>query len=338
MLRIVALSGHHSQLPAARRTTKLLPRSAQFLTTTRRQQSSSSTVVVSRRKWNEYLQKSAPKLKGSETIKASKPDEKPWPRSVRWTGYFLAATLVPYTVVWICLTNESTRPLVLDNCGPYVERILREHFGEKEIDELSYVDLREDGLPVPKKFVGELSHSIREQQQRIEADLQKPLKVRVKLRSPDSEFTTAETEVQAPATEWARKEDLVAKLSAVDKAAVQTSALAVDFPLEKVQDEFDADPQPEATEIDPLREEARVYSLWHYQPAAPPAPAASSSSGIMSNDEIHAAHLRALIARLEEELKNSTVASRPIDDITEELERNRAALRRIQWRKWLPWY
>ena len=226
---------------------------------------------------------------------------------------------------------------MLDNCGPYVEGILREHFGEKEIDHVSYVDVREDGRSVPKKFMGELSKSIREQQKRIEEDLQKQIKVRVKLRSPDSELTMTETEVQAPATEWARKEDLVAKLSAVDKATVQKSVLAIDFPLEKVEDEFDAEPQSEATEIDPLREEARVYSLWHYQPSGPSAAAASPST-TMSSDDIDAARLRVVIARLEEELKNSNVSSRPIDDITEELERNKATLRRIQWRKWLPWH
>ena len=343
MLRIASLSlqgrcGARSQqlLAGARRTTLSLPR------TTRRQQSSSPVVVVSRRKWNEYLQKSAPKLKASETVTAAKPDEKPWPRSVRWTGAFLAATLIPYTVVWICLTNESTRPLILNNCGPSLEAILREHFGEKDINQVSYVDRRQGGQPAPKKFLGEASQSVREQQQRIESDLQKPLKVRAKLRSPDSDLTMAEAEVQVPASAWARKEDLVTKFSSVDKSTAQTAALVLEFPVEKqnsdtlMQDELSTEPQQEAPEIDPLREKARVYSLWHYQPAAPQqAPAAAASrSNMMSHEEIEAERLRHGIARLEEELKSS---SRPIDDITEELQRSKADLRRLQWKKWVPW-
>lgn len=228
-----------------------------------------------------------------------------------------------------------------------MEGILREHFGQKDVDDVSYVDRREGGLPFPKKFLGELPQSIREQQRRIDEDSQTPLRVRLQLRSTPDSGPTAEAEVQVPATEKANKETLVTRLSSVDKSTASTSALVVDFPSETgqnldtfMQDDDDEQQQQEDVmeTIDPLREEARVYSLWHFQPPSPPATAAAAPSGsTMSRDDIDMARLRQEIAVLQQELKHSTATTRAIDDIEEDLQRRKAALRRLQWKRWLPW-
>ena len=323
----------------------------------------SSTLVVSRRQWNEFLTKGNPKLKPKPTTSSNgkTTDDKPWPRSVILTGYALAATVIPYTVVWICLTNESTRPLVLNACNDTVEQALRNHFGETDYNQISYTDQHEGGgMALPKKFMGEISQTARRQEERIQQAAHQPVQVHIRVVG-DASLSDPQI-VELPATTLARPQELWKK---VPKTGWPENAyLAIDFPVttkekeSEIVDTMDDDSTTnmvdfgdstnkattvDTTEIDPLREEARVYSLWHYQPAAPDAAADSSNqrkqqqNGIMSHDDIQASRLRHHIAVLEEELKNSTVATRPIDDIVEELNSKKSELRRLQWKKWVPW-
>jgi hypothetical protein len=301
----------------------------------------------------EYLEKSQPRLKVVEKPK-TEASQKPWPRSVLLSGYALAGTVIPYTLMWIGLTNESTRSWILNNCSETVEQKLREHFGEPDFSQISYVDRNEDDgttTPIPYILRGELPQTTRLQERRIDESLDQPLKARVKLRDSKSDTILGECQLELPAAAKASKAELVPRVvsaasCSIDKSSLESGTITVDFPVEKTQT-INSDAEllfqyKEETEssaaVDPLRVEGRVYSLWHYQPAAPEISNNSGKNGMqMSQDEIEVARLQHRIAILEEELKNSTVATRPIDDITDELASSKAKLRQLQWKRWLPW-
>lgn len=294
------------------------------------------STIVSRRQWKEYLTKSKPQLKVKETsAKNTTAESKPWPASVRYTGYTLAVTVVPYTAVWICLTNRSTRPLVLNYCGAATEQVLRQHFGQVDVDAVAYTDRHEQR---PYMLLGEDTRAVRENETRIQAHLAQPVPVRLRLRDNDNDnMYTAETELPLPATQLARPDELLGQLHVDDKATLATSSLVVDFPVETpMKDESEEfSNAAEEPPVDPLRVEARVYSLWHYMPVAPQSHN-NNNNVFSSQDDLDAARWRHEIARLQDELKQLST-SRPIDDITDELNRAKAELRRLQWKKWVPW-
>ena len=311
--------------------------------TVTRQQST----IVSRRQWNKYLQENNPRLKVAqkETSKDTTAS-KPWPRSVVFAGYALAGTLIPYTLIWIGLTNETTRPWVLRYCSAAVEQRLRAHFGEPDLGSVSYTDRREGGLAVPYKLMDELDQTSRQRQALIEQRaIVQPVQVRIQVREDTTNTVVDEQILQVPGPTLATRPELARQWRA---SAAPGGTWTVDFPADPTLEDSIAekdislgDTDEETSEvplIDPLRIEGQIYSLWHYQPVAPEVSTNSKNNESLSSaDAIEVGRLRHVIAHLEEELKNSTVATRPIDDITEELAQNRAKLRRLQWKKWLPW-
>ena len=317
--------------------------------------STNTTAIVSRRQWQEFLRTKKPQLKPSATSTTKNAtDSKPWPRSVIWTGYALAVTVIPYTTVWICLTNQTSRPWVLNNVNTTVETALRQHFGTDDNDQVSYTDWLHDKQPIPRVFMGEASEKERIQQARIEQHAEKPVRVRVKLWKPAEAAATnvlAETELELPATLPATRNTLQTQCQAQNVTInMDEESVAIDFPVAKetlpeavFEDETTSSTTATTTTttaaaappIDPLRTEARVYSLWHFQPPAPEI--ADTDRSVMTDDDVRQQRLRHEIAVLELELKNSTVATRPIDDIVEELEQRKKELRQLQWKKWMPW-
>lgn len=310
-------------------------------------------MIVSRRRWDAYLAKTPPKLKVSAP-KAAKTEDKPWPRYLVWTGYGLAATLVPYMAVWIGLTNESSRALLLQQCGPRVGGMLRYHFGSPEVSAVSYVDRQADGpAGIPHALLGEESFAVRQQQGHIaDACWQGDVKVRVNVHTNDTVDTT---EVDLPAAVLASKEEILAKAASLAQSLSspgggEGAVVSVDFVSQpkKATTSLDDDNVTMGDNnnnefatvddaVDPLRRTAPVYSLWHYQPTAAAPTASGAPTGTAADQDFQEERLRAGITRLEAELQNSATGTRPIDDVVEELQLHKAELRRLSWQKWKPW-
>jgi hypothetical protein len=318
-----------------------------------------STVIVSRRRWDAYLDNTPPKLKVAAP-KAAKTEDKPWPRYLVWTGYGLVATVVPYMAVWIGLTNESSRAFLLQQCGPRVGGILRQHFGSPEVGAVSYVDRQADGpAGIPHALLGEESFAVRQQQGHIADDCWKgDVKVRVNVHTNDTVDTT---EVDLPAAVLASKEEILAKAASLAQSLASApgggegAVVSVDFVSQPKKAPTSLDDNNNNNNnndtmgdnnnefatvdnaVDPLRRTAPVYSLWHYQPTAAAPTASGASAGTAADQDFQVERLRAGISRLEAELQNSATGTRPIDDVVEELQLHKAELRRLGWQKWKPW-
>jgi hypothetical protein len=328
--------------------------------------------IVSRRRWDDYLIQTPPKLKASaQALKnggGAKADDKPWPRYLVWTGYGLAATLIPYMAVWIGLTNEGSREYILEKCGgPRGAALVRRHFGHPEISAVSYVDRTANSNALPHALLGEEDFGVREQQTHIANDCWKgDVKVRVHVVSnhtnveDDGTGVEQTTEVTMPAAVLSSPEDILSQAAWRNHPSVvasssppQDAVVSVDFVSqpppsrlllkeatlagdEDMTMSHDGDAfatPPPADAVDALRRTAPVYSLWHYQPTV-----ASTGAPAAADQELQVERLRAGIERLQDELQNSAAAtSRPIDDIVDELQLHKAELRRLNWKKWKPW-
>ncbi|KAL7557798.1 hypothetical protein ACA910_003843 [Epithemia clementina (nom. ined.)] len=87
--------------------------------------------------------------------------------------------------------------------------------------------------------------------------------------------------------------------------------------------------------LDPLLGRVNPYSVWYFHPIANPSTQQQVSFHVSEN-EIRAAELQVEISQLEAELRDGA-SHRSVDQIVEELNDRKRQLRRIQWRKWLPW-
>lgn len=99
---------------------------------------------------------------------------------------------------------------------------------------------------------------------------------------------------------------------------------------------------------DPLLGQIHTYSTWYHQPELQHLQSSSSSSSSddqrtvhhvtasITDEEIRLRTLEADVDRLEIELRDLT-ARRPYDDIRDELDATKATLRRLKWKKWVPW-
>lgn len=99
---------------------------------------------------------------------------------------------------------------------------------------------------------------------------------------------------------------------------------------------------------EPLIGSVHTYSTWYYQAPLQHLQDSSAAAGnristaqhvtsSVTDDEIRLRTLEADLARLEDELRDLNSSTRPYDDIQDELNSTRAALRRLKWKKWVPW-
>jgi hypothetical protein len=93
---------------------------------------------------------------------------------------------------------------------------------------------------------------------------------------------------------------------------------------------------------DPLLQSISIYSSWHYRPSLPSGAGGGASSshpvtGRLTNEELQIRHLEAEVRRLQSELED-VATTRPFDDIRDDLDRCRSQLRRLRWKRWVPWW
>jgi hypothetical protein len=98
---------------------------------------------------------------------------------------------------------------------------------------------------------------------------------------------------------------------------------------------------------DPLLRTIPVYSTWHYQAPLPtlhdsqrraaPSTHHPVTGQLYNTEELQIRHLEAEILRLQAELSDRNT-TRPFDDIQDDLDRSRSQLRRLRWRRWVPWW
>ena len=324
--------------------------------------------VISRRAWQEYQKKNVSLFSGpsaEETAKKKATEaaqEKPWPKSVVYTGYVLGGTLIPYFCTWLAVTNESTRSYLLKLVGPKLEQILRNHFGKPEWSSVPYPEQVGQKLSsLPHTLLGEIPLDDRLQQQRIDEDLStlRTETVRVCLyrdedvasSSVDGRTAVAMVDEARPlsVTTLCKPENILP--STVEQLPTGTS-IAVEFQTEEETNEatlantLDNDEgsatttttvaaSDPTTVIDPLRTKINPYSLWHYIPVADPA-ATQQVSFRISEHEFQMAELQNDIFLLEAELRSGN-SGRSVDNIMADLDNRKNRLRRLKWRKWLPW-
>jgi len=182
--------------------------------------------------------------------------------------------------------------------------------------------------------------------------------------------------VSLPASLRARPESLLQCLTSEPKhdSSAKIATLAIEFlPDQREQDEEkekesadtfkDADSSPESVSMyvsqgqpssssetsrrDPLIRSIHTYSTWYYQPPLQHLQSSSSSdkstvhhvTASITDEEVRIRTLEADVRRLEAELRDLGNATRPYDDILDELEHTRSSLRRLRrgWRRWVPW-
>jgi hypothetical protein len=91
-------------------------------------------LVLSRRAWNALKNTLPPKAPPSAKPKV---EEKPWPQSVRITGYVAGGIIVPYITIWWITSNPTLREWF----GPFLPMDkFRSHFGHLEWNVQSFVD------------------------------------------------------------------------------------------------------------------------------------------------------------------------------------------------------
>lgn len=135
-----------------------------------------------------------------------------------------------------------------------------------------------------------------------------------------------------------------------DESSSSTTSISFDDTTTTMQSEKTSGDETIKKTKDPLLRTIHTYSTWYYQQPlehlrGDGGSSKSKSSGgsrhnhvtsSMTNEEIQIQTLEADVKRLEAELRNLN-ATRPYDDIQEELDRTRATLRRLKWKRWVPW-
>jgi len=371
---------------------------------------------VVRRTQRQQEQKSGKDSKPEKESSASKAaDEKPWPKSVVYAAYAAGATLVPYTLVWISLTDPNLREIAWSSSSSSVDKnsdididpgdgiplVLRRHFGEEDWNSVPYVDVLDDAegavtdkSKVPYRLAGERSWHDEATRRASDRRIHPSRRIEIRLTPiprdvVDANWNDIGPQLKGvtfvlPASERANTSNLLKHLLVSSSSAGEQfenaddlSVVAVDFPSEEKDeddtapaadassasststttisfgDERDASPssdlEPTAASAkkDPLLRKIHTYSTWYYQnPALIPgvndtenkkdARTAHHVTASVTNEDMQIQQLEFDVRRLEAELRD-LAATRPFDDIREDLDRSKSALRRLKWKRWMPW-
>lgn len=271
-------------------------------------------------------------------------DNKPWPNSVKYIGAVLATVLIPYLTGFVFASFPSLREMILNK--KQIE-FLRQWFGTEDPAELPYPDQRTCNA-LPRRLPGEPSERERLNQDKLESTLTDDNMITVKMVPLDkNDQILLEKTVQLPASQRARPQDLLAVLFGSGSFAESSpvACLALDFPevsddtnksnltKENASTDATSDALSDSdTNKDPLVPDIAIYSTWHYQSHAPTATHVTQS---LTNEELQMHQLEADLKKLQAELKGNP--QRPMDDVLEEIAATKAMLRRLKWKKWLPW-
>lgn len=258
-----------------------------------------------------------------------------WPKSVRYTGYGLAATLGPYSVLWLI----SQSPFVLELLSDSQRDWLRRYFGVPEHDQ-ELALLTKQKPPKLLQLPGEPSTRERllsRNQAALEAT---PLTIQV---TTGSLCTTITVPGHVLARTEALREYLPTDWQASDMMALDfASTSQSDIEDETIAEDSYSDAEASNSTNDPLAQQTMIYSTWHYHGNTTPAAttATTTTSPLSQQQSRHAddwqkQELAAAIAALEHELRTGSL--RDMDDIQTELAAKKSQLRRLQWKRWVPW-
>jgi hypothetical protein len=318
--------------------------------------------VRSRRVWQKLQQR--PRL---ESPKARpKEEEKPWPMNVRYGAMGVASIVIPYSLVWIAVSVPALRTSLLSKAQ--VE-YLRRHFGNPEPQHVAYPEILNsqgvtDPLRIPAVLPGEGSPRQEANAEAIERRLAGTVRVELSVSSSESMGDPQSTIcLKLPASERASRDALVRRWEGLASADLANSYVSVSFPDDESDDakldglafadNFSSDTSEAgdgadaAPALDPLLRRIAIYSTWYYQPnisldrgSGGKSSSSSSNHPVTSqftNEELQIRHLEAEVARLRVELQNLH-STRPFDDIRDELAMCQSQLRRLKWKRWVPWW
>lgn len=316
--------------------------------------------LYSRRVWNQQHPRK-PKIISKN--KKDPADEKPWPKSVVYTAGVAAAIFVPYCIVWTIMASPTLRETLFSKD---TRDKLRRHFGEADPYAIAYVDVLVDGVTDPKAIPHRLPGEGSQQEEQTQLDIQRRAEKEVSVRlvpivdgsdtgGADGSDTVVAT---LPASQPATREVLLEKAKSSNTSYAQPiSMVAIDFPSTEESATDDADASGELSfalddddglsitnEQDPLLRSVHTYSSWHYQAplqqlekgSASDAKPVNHITASVTNEEIQIQQLEHDRQRLQAELRDPAT-TRPFDDIQEELDRTNATLRRLKWKRWVPW-
>lgn len=325
-------------------------------------QSTMAPRVISRRSWDSFLQ--THKNSGGKTNFLKTPpsgEEKPWPQSVIYTGLVLGGTLIPYWTVWWMVSNETTRPHALQFFGPQLSLYLRRHFGTLELNSISYPEQMtleewtQNSSDIPYAFRGEDPWHVRQTQDRIIQEGDIAVRVRIIDNGDDSTKVhgmapTYDEILSLPRATLANPKQILSSQSTTTKQLLTAaSTVAVEFPMDELttttttetastttsttseMDETD-ESLSMSSSLSKLLATVTIYSLWHYQPVAPPTAVKGAS-----DRDFRVAELQVLIDQLELELR---IGQRDIDSILADLKLAKNQLRKLKrfsWRSWWWW-
>jgi hypothetical protein len=151
-----------------------------------------------------------------------------------------------------------------------------------------------------------------------------------------------------PAAELANPESLLKHCKGLMASSSSKGAIvAVDFPerdgggdslFSGESDNSELIDLPKPDSVDPLLHSIPIYSTWYFQPPLQNLDSlALHVTARYTNEELHMRQLESEIARLEFELRDLN-STRPFDDIQDELNACRSQLRRLKWKRWVPWW
>lgn len=319
--------------------------------------------IRSRRVWQKVHQKpksEAPKAKPKE-------EEKPWPKNVVYGAAGVASVVIPYSLVWIAVSVPALRTSLMSKAQ--VE-FLRSHFGNPEPQHVAYPEiLNSQGVTnpnrIPKVLPGEGSPHRKAIAESIEQRLAGTVRVELSVSSSSESMNDPQSTIclKLPASERANRESLLRHWQGVASADGANSYLSVSFPDDDSEDaqldglafagnfSSDTSEKRDGADVtpasDPLLRRIAIYSSWYYQPPInfdrSGGKSSSSSSGSnhpvtsqFTNEELQIRQLEAEVARLRVELQD-VHSTRPFDDIRDELAMCQAQLRRLKWKRWVPW-
>lgn len=285
--------------------------------------------IISRRVWEAHKQDLLRKNLRQPFLRKQEPPVE-WPMRVRYTFYVVVAGLVPYFGTWYLCSTQSTRDWLLPKLSPEWQERLRSHFGDEDVDAISYVEIVEEGMAAPSQFPNDWSERERKQQAVVEAYEQDDLPVKLYIVENDETTVTIDDSVQnvTGAT-------LASSLPSLTNSTAN-QVVAVAFP-EEPEPMADDNVKPEQDlaphHREPLLSQVHTYSSWHYQSAAPSI--STNSDASFSDYELQRSKLEHEIQGYEAELRGASV--RPVDDIMTELNKAKSQLRWLRWKRFMPW-
>lgn len=270
-----------------------------------------------------------------------KEDERPWPDSVRYMGYAAVTFLVPYSILWALYEHRSWRETVLP---PWMleHEWLRRHFGVEDPWSVPYVDVLVDGATDPHRIPVRLPEEADAATEATQASIDEQLRgsEQVRLMAIENGMVVEEVIATLPAS-------LLANRQTLSEHGPKAASLAIDFVTpetsEWTQESTGALDESPPSIMDPLLALIHTYSSWYYQsPAVVEAKTATHVStanhvtASVTNEEAQLQHLEADLNRLQAELRNPA-STRPMYDIEEDIAKTKATIRRLRWRRWVPW-